>query len=354
MAPMSIADTPASHRLRHRHHLHLHPHVSVTVLGAALLIAAACGSDTTTSTMDRASTASISSTAAGPSTTSTVLPNPTSPTAPPTTTASEAPSTVAQTDGRPSALLDELVDVGGVRVHVRCTGSGAATVLLISGFEADSSAWTAVEPMLSGRARVCSYDRPGTGTSDPAGAIATFTTQADHLRDLLAAVGEPGPYIVVGHSFGGARSVSFASAYPDEVIGLVLVDASPADWPEVLCAVADDGSDAATLVRSLCAGWSEPTSNAEHLDVVAAFADVATVTTLGALPMAVISAVDRQLPAGLATHEVDRLTDAWDRGQQRWSRLSTRSHLVPVDDSSHDIQLDHPDVVVDQIVRLLP
>jgi pimeloyl-ACP methyl ester carboxylesterase len=138
------------------------------------------------------------------------------------------------------------------------------------------------------------------------------------------------------------------------VIGLVLVDASPADWPEALCAVANDGSDGAAIVHGLCAGWSEPTSNVEHLDVVTAFADVATITTLGSLPMAVISAVDRQLPAGLATDEVERLTDAWDQGQRQWGQLSTASHLVPVEDTSHDIQLDHPDVVIDQIVRLLP
>ena len=150
------------------------------------------------------------------------------------------------------------------------------------------------------------------------------------------------------------RPSSFASAFSDEVIGLVLVDASPVDWPEALCAVADDGTDAATIVHGLCAGWSAPTGNAEHLDVFTAFADVAGITSLGSLPMAVITAVDRQLPAGLATDEVNRLTDAWDQGQQRWSELSTNSRLVPVENSSHDIQLDHPDVVIDQIVRLLP
>jgi pimeloyl-ACP methyl ester carboxylesterase len=340
---MSIADTPVSHRLRR--------HISVTVLGAACFIAAACANDPTSSATDHTSTAP---TTAVTSTTSTVLPKPTSPTTPPPTTAPETPSTTARADDRPTAVLDELVDVDGTRMHVRCVGRGAATVLLISGFEAGSGAWAAVEPAIAARTRVCTYDRPGTGTSDPASAIATFTRQADDLRELLTAVGEPGPYVVVGHSFGGAQSVSFASAFPDDVIGLVLVDASPATWPEALCAVADDGSDAATIVRGLCVRWSEPTSNAEHLDVLAAFNDVATITTLGSLPMAVISAVDRQLPAGLATDEVERLTDAWDQGQRQWSQLSTGSHVVTVEDSSHDIQLDHPDVVIDQVVRLLP
>ncbi len=343
MAPMSTAEAPVSHRLHH--------HLSVLVLGVALLFAAACSSYATGSAPDHTSTA--------PATTSAVVPQPMSPTTPstttaPDTTASTTTSTTAHAETRPTALLDELVDVGGARTHVRCVGRGPATVLLISGFEAGADAWGAVEPALTARTRVCSYDRPGTGTSDPPAAIATFATQAHDLRDLLTAVREPGPYVVVGHSFGGAQSISFSAAYPDEVIGVVLVDASPANWPLSLCAVADDGSDAATIVHSLCAGWSEPTSNVEHLDVVAAFADVATITTLGSLPMAVISAVDRQLPAGLATDEVERLTAAWDQGQRQWGQLSTVSHLVPVEDSSHDIQLDHPDVVIDQIVRLLP
>jgi pimeloyl-ACP methyl ester carboxylesterase len=259
------------------------------------------------------------------------------------------------TSHRRTAVVDELVGVAGGRVHVRCTGSGDVTVVLISGFEAGSGVWGAVEPTISERTRVCAYDRPGTGTSDPATAIATFTSQAHDLHALLDTVGESEPYVVVGHSFGGVVAVSFASAFPDEVTGLVLVDASPVGWPDALCAVADDGSDAATTVRDLCAAWSDPTGNSEHLDVFTAFADAATTTTsLGSLPMAVITAVDRHLPAGLAADEMRRLTDTWNLGQRHWSRLSTGSRLVPVDDTSHDIQLDHPDVVIDEVTRLLP
>jgi pimeloyl-ACP methyl ester carboxylesterase len=257
-------------------------------------------------------------------------------------------------DHRPVTTLDELVAVGDTRMHVRCTGSGPATVLLISGFESGSVAWSGVEPTIAAHTRVCSYDRPGTGTSDPATAIATFATQAEDLHDLLVTIGEPGPYVVVGHSFGGGEAASFASTFGDEVIGLVLVDASPVTWPEALCSVADDGSSAATMLRGLCAGWSDPTSNSEHLDVFAAFAAAATIRSLDSLPMSVITAVQRQLPAGLAAGEVARLTNVWDQGQQRWSQLSSGSRLVPVDDTSHDIQIDRPDVVVGEIVRLLP
>ncbi len=200
---------------------------------------------------------------------------------------------------------------------------------------------------------MCSYDRPGTGTSDPATVTATFATQATHLRELLATIDEPGPYVVVGHSFGGAEAATFASEFPNEVTGVVLVDASPVTWPRALCAVTDDGSDAADMILSFCAGLSDPNGNAEHLDVFAAFAGAGTIRSLGSLPLSVITAVDRQLP-GLADREVTRLTDVWNQGQQQWSQLSSAGRVVPVADTSHDIQLDHPDVVVDEIVRFLP
>jgi len=340
---MSTAVTAVSHRIRRL--------LGLAVIGTSLLSATACGGRGTSTAADRLST---SPTTAPAPTQPIHPPTPTSPTTQPTATAPSTSEASASADERLTATLDDLVGGAGARVHVRCAGSGASTVILISGYETGSDAWWAVEPTIAAQTRVCTYDRPGTGTSEAASAIATFTTQAHDLHNLLTTVGEPGPYVVVGHSFGGAEAVAFASAFPDQVTGLALVDASPVTWPDALCAVPDDGSAAATMLRDLCAGWSEPTGNAEHLDVFAAFADVSTITSLGSLSMAVITAVDRTLPTGLATDEVARLTDVWNQGQQRWSQLSTGSRLVPVDETSHDIQLDHPDVVIDEILRLLP
>jgi hypothetical protein len=133
--------------------------------------------------------------------------------------------------------------------------------------------------------------------------------------------------VVVGHSFGGAEAVTFAFRYADQVSGLVLIDASPASWPTELCAVADDGSEMAATIDSTCSGWTDPTANAEHLDVFAAFNEVAGISSLGSLPMTVITAVDRQL-ADLGATELTRLTAAWDQGEQRWADLSTSSQVV--------------------------
>jgi pimeloyl-ACP methyl ester carboxylesterase len=238
-------------------------------------------------------------------------------------------------------------------VHIRCVGQGATTVLLIAGFGSGAEGWAKVEPAIAARARVCSYERPGTGTSDPATSTETFTTQAADLHELLSAVGEPGPYVVVGHSFGGAEAVTFTSMYADEVTGIALIDASPTTWPTALCAVPDDGSDGATMLRAIC-GMFAPSGNDEQLDAVAAFAEAATIVSLGSLPMTVITATQRELPADLAASEVDRLNEAWNLGQQDWMALSTEAHLVPVEHTGHHIEIDQPDLVIDEITRLLP
>jgi pimeloyl-ACP methyl ester carboxylesterase len=332
--------TTSNHRRRRR--------FGLAILGAAFISATACGRDGARNAADITGPSPTMTTTAATSATSATSTTTASTTAPVT------PNTNAAIEVRPTATIDELVAVQGARLHVRCTGSGDTTVLLIAGFEAGSDGWAKVEPTISARTRVCSYDRPGTGTSDPADATETFSTQAADLHEVLAKIGEPGPYVVVGHSFGGAEAVTFASEFTDEVTGLVLVDASPVTWPGALCDVADDGSDAATMLRGLCAGWSDPNGNVEHLDVLAAFAGAATITSLGTLPIVVVTAVDRQFAPGLAAEETARLTDVWDSGQQQWSQLSTASRVVSVEDTSHYIQLDHPDVVIDEITRLLP
>ena len=306
----------------------------LVLLTTALLAATACGTDSRSASGSPATT----STAADATTTT--------PVAPPTTT--------VPLIARPTATIDEHVDIRGVRVHVRCVGHGDTTVLLIAGFGGDSNSWASIEPSIADGARVCSYDRPGTGTSDPAASNATFTTQARELRALLDTIGEPGPYVAVGHSFGGAVAITFASLFTDEVTGLVLVDASPTTWPAALCAVAEDGSEGAEMLRGLCTNAFPPTGNGEQLDVVAAFAEASQIASLGSLPMAVITATRREVPADLAAPEVERLNDAWDQGQQAWMALSSNARLVAVDDTGHNVQIDQPGVVIDEITRLLP
>ncbi len=224
-------------------------------------------------------------------------------------------------------------------------------MVLIAGLGDGGDNWGAIEPDVAQSARVCSYAHFGTGTSDPPPGPQTFSTRASDLDALLRATGESGPYLLVGHSFGGAEAVMFASMFPDDVTGVLLFDASPATWITTLCGVVDDGSDAAATYRELCASLSDPAKNPEHLDALRAFAEVAEVTSLSDLPMIVDTASEH--PWGLASSEQSRLDEEWTAGQNHWVSLSSAAQLLSVDDTGHHIEVDRPDVVNLQIDALL-
>lgn len=125
----------------------------------------------------------------------------------------------------------ELVDVGGHRLHLLCTGRGGPTVLLESGLGNDVNFWTSVQPAVAAFTRVCAYDRAGLGWSDPGPLPRDAARIVDELGRLLDRSGEPPPYVLVGHSNGGPYVRLYAAAHPDHVAGLVLVDPNPENAP---------------------------------------------------------------------------------------------------------------------------
>ncbi len=125
----------------------------------------------------------------------------------------------------------QLVDVGGFRLHINCSGAGAPTVVFDAALGGSSVSWTLVQPALSRLTRVCSYDRAGFGWSDAGPMPRTAGRIADELRTLLANARVSPPFLLVGHSFGGLVMRIFAARYRTDVAGLVLVDpAHPEDW----------------------------------------------------------------------------------------------------------------------------
>ena len=307
---------------------------SVSAAAAFAIGLAACGQNAQTA--GTAPTSSMSTTVA------TTTPAPTT-----TTTLTPTSTTAA----RSSAEFDELVIVGGARMHLHCAGHGDRTVLLIAGFTSDRTAFGSVEAELSATTRVCSYDRFGTGTSDAPPAPQTFATQAHDLHELLTAVHEGGPYTVVGHSFGGDVAVTFTSLFPGDVRGLLLLDASPVTWNAALCGVVDDGSPTAATFVAGCAMQSAPANNSEGLAGPAAFAELAGITALGATPMIVDSAAHHGYE-GLDPVTASQLDEVWKDGQAHWASLSSAAQLVAVEQSGHQIQLDRPDLVIAQVAEL--
>jgi pimeloyl-ACP methyl ester carboxylesterase len=123
----------------------------------------------------------------------------------------------------------QLVDVGGFRLNLYCMGSGSPTVVFDSGWGDWAPAWSKVQPEIAKWTRACSYDRAGTGFSDPGPMPRTSVHIAEELRTALHHAGIGGPYILVGSAFGGDNVRTFADLYMDEVAGLVLVDADSID-----------------------------------------------------------------------------------------------------------------------------
>ena len=135
-----------------------------------------------------------------------------------------------------------LVDVGGRRLNMLCTGNGSPTVILEAGLVADATAWRLVQPAISRRTRVCSYDRAGLGFSDPAHAPRDAAAIVHDLHTLLRKAGVAPPYVLVGWSSGGLYTRLYQYRFPGEVAGLVEVDPDTefntlGDWSKIVTAV---------------------------------------------------------------------------------------------------------------------
>ena len=128
------------------------------------------------------------------------------------------------------AMPGQLIDVGGHKLHISCTGSGSPTVILEAGLgqpAAMMSGW--IQPGVATATRVCVYDRAGQGWSEPAETPQDGVAIATDLHTLLRRAEIDGPYVLAGHSSGGVYVQVFAAQYPDEVAGLVLLDSQPPD-----------------------------------------------------------------------------------------------------------------------------
>jgi pimeloyl-ACP methyl ester carboxylesterase len=130
----------------------------------------------------------------------------------------------------------KLVDIGGRRIHMVVMGedTGRPTVVLEAGMATFSSNFYRVQQELAATTRVVAYDRAGLGWSDPPPAPQDAYESARDLHAALQSAGIPGPYVVAGHSYGGLVVRAFTDLYPDEVAGMVLIDAShPDQWANI-------------------------------------------------------------------------------------------------------------------------
>ena len=153
-------------------------------------------------------------------------------------------------DRRALPAPGQRVDVGGYSLHLYCTGEnteGRPTVILESGLGATSSSWGWIQPEIAKTTHVCAYDRAGMGWSDPSPAPRDAQTIATELHTLLQNAQIPGPYVLAGWSYGGMYVRQYASQYPDEVAGMVLLDSSS---PEQCISTADTQAQCDTMAMT--------------------------------------------------------------------------------------------------------
>jgi pimeloyl-ACP methyl ester carboxylesterase len=123
--------------------------------------------------------------------------------------------------------LGQLVDLGGRKLHLHCTGKGSPTVIVENGSASFSIDWALVQPQVERFTRICTYDRAGFAWSDYGPTSNAVEETMDDLSLLLKAASVPPPYVLVGHSIGGLYVRAYQRRHPEDVVGMVLVDATP-------------------------------------------------------------------------------------------------------------------------------
>jgi pimeloyl-ACP methyl ester carboxylesterase len=247
-------------------------------------------------------------------------------------------------------------DVGGRRLFLRCTGSGGPTVVFDNGLTAD---WYDLQNRLSGLTRVCSYDparQAGPlGRSDPAPGPRTGIDRVRDLHALLVAARVPGPYVLAGHSNGGLFSLLYASRYPEQVAGMVLIDGVHPDYHRRSIEVAKRFVPRQLWDQLAAAACGIPPVqvDAELMDICRAEAQTrAALAThpLRRMPLAVITHGGLHFPPGSPEDAQERL---WRQLQNELAAQQPGSTHVIATRSGHDIQHEQPELVLAQLRRVV-
>src|ERR687897_1690343 len=274
-----------------------------------------------------------------------------------------------------------LVDIGGRQIYMECQGKGRPTVVFVAGAQDRAETWSttqkpseqAVLPAIAETNRVCAYDRPGTllatgegpedflpSRSDPVDQPTTLQDHVDDLHALLKASGERAPYVVVGHSMGGATSRLYASEYPEDVSGLVLVDPTPYEAANSLTAKqwalwkpllgGRPSAEALELYPAL--EWSDHEQNLEQASAAAPLKPMPFIAFQSDEPFDFAALVeDGTLPMTLEEAEQCRilLYNAWHDAESDLVSQVPGARFIDDPHSGHYIHQEQPQLVIDSV-----
>jgi pimeloyl-ACP methyl ester carboxylesterase len=241
--------------------------------------------------------------------------------------------------------------VGGYRLFINCSAGarkGTPVVILDAGHGNTSAAWDLVQPEVGHFARVCSYDRAGTGKSDAAPKPRTSQDIVRDPRALLANTGITAPYVLVGHSLGGLNARLFASQYPNEVVGMVLVESSHEDE--------DDRTLALMPPELLKQAKPEDMvmASPEGVDLRKSFAEARAAAWHGDIPLIVLTRGRSSDPEAYRVPSLaPKLEQLHVELQKELARRSSKGRQIIAAKSGHNIPHDQPALVAEAIRRVV-
>ena len=289
----------------------------------------------------------------------------------------------------------QLVDVGGYKLHIYCIGEGSPTVVLAAGLGDFSVTWGTVQPAIAKTTRVCAYDRAGYGWSDTSPSDLTINGMVEELHTLLVKANIPGPYVMVGHSLSGLMVRVYTHNYPEDVIGMILVDSTHEEqyvrltaavpkFAELLNSGNESGKKQYRFFRFLSStgvmalmpqlipnpGYQEDTfdqlkaiwsttsffetilAEINALEMILADTRDMRITSFGSLPLVVLSAGPIGPDPNYSDAENQILGQIRQELQSDLLMLSTNSKQIVAEQSGHYIHHDQPDLVIDAILEM--
>ena len=280
-----------------------------------------------------------------------------------------------------------LYDISGYSMHLYCTGEGSPTIVLSSGLGDDFTGWAKIQPALSRKTRVCSYDRAGFGWSESRPGVQDADAITSQLHQLIDAAAVQRPFVLVGHSISGIYLRSYAMHFPDDLAGLVFVDgATPLQdsripkelvriqegqrgkmpWQELLMAVGwyrlqgictfiPPGFEAySAWIKADSCIPSQVSAMQNEMDAEPSSGkETIHAGPFGKLPILILSRDPNVLAPNWPASVARDNSIAWSQMQEEGKRLSSQSRRIIAKGSDHYIQNDRPDLLIQEVASFV-
>ena len=260
---------------------------------------------------------------------------------------------------------DQMISIGSHRLQIRREGKGVPAVVIDAGIADQLDKLRPLQDRIARVTQVITYNRAGYGQSEPGPLPRDGAREAEELKVLLEQAFVPGPYVLVGHSLGALNVMVFASKYPKDVAGMVLLDPPPLSF-----ALGKEYRDLGAMAQRMTAEWQAIADSAsksvdaqdrarsafflmiasEHRGMGETARLVDAISTFGDMPLIVVAAGKPNPAFGPIAEEFQRY---WAEQSRALTGKSTKGKFILAEESSHFLYLDVPELVEESILSVV-